>query len=467
MKDSDGVLQGSFRDPRGFVYRRQGQLLRQINPSYREEYDLLLQSGLYQELSAAGLLISHEEVESGLACTPDAYKVIRPVIVPFISYPFEWSFSQLQDAALLTMKIQRIAMEHGMTLKDASAYNIQFVQGKPILIDTLSFEKYAEGRPWVAYRQFCQHFLAPLALMARRDVRLSQMSRVFLDGIPLDLASRLLPVATRFKFSLLSHIHLHARSQKHYQDRPFKAAERSLGRFSFMALIDSLESAVASLNWRPGRSSWADYYERNTYSPAAMEFKRQCTDDYLQTLNPRQVWDIGANTGFFSRLAAARHFPTIALDIDPSAVELNYRQCRQEADPFILPLLGDITNPSPGLGWDNRERMSLLERGPADAAMALALVHHLAIANNLPFAKIASLFSGLCDTLIIEFVPKEDPQVQRLLASREDIFPAYHAPAFEEEFSRFFSIVRIDKIPQSQRSLYLLKNRSAAKNAGS
>ncbi|MCX6558696.1 MAG: SAM-dependent methyltransferase [Candidatus Aminicenantes bacterium] len=395
-----------------------------------------------------------------LARSADAYKVIRPLPLPFISYPYEWSFSQLKDAALLTLDIQKTAMAHGMILKDASAYNIQFCEGKPLLIDTLSFAKYVEGQPWVAYRQFCQHFLAPLALMARRDVRLNQLSRIFLDGIPLDLASRILPFGTRFKFSLLSHIHLHARSQKHYQAKPVKTSERKLSRFSFMALIDSLQSAVAGLRWQPRGTEWAEYYDHTNYSDSAIDFKLKCVDDFLKVLKPRQAWDIGANTGLFSRLASARQIPTVSLDIDPAAVEKNYLQCRRERDHFLLPLLGDITNPAPAIGWGNMERMSLLERGPADTVLALALVHHLAIGNNLPLGRIAALFATLCRALIIEFIPKDDSQVQRLLASREDIFPDYHARGFEEEFARFFSIERSEKIAQSGRILYLLKNKS-------
>ena len=460
MIGTDGPLAGSFRDPNGFVFRRQGKLYRQINRLYREEYDLLIQSGLYQKLSAERLLIGHEEAEAEPALTADHYKIIRPELLPFISYPYEWAFSQLQDAALLTIRIQKIALQHGMSLKDASAYNIQFARGKPLLIDTLSFEKYAVGRPWVAYRQFCQHFLAPLALMARRDVRLGQLSRIFLDGIPLDMTSRLLPAATRFRFSLLSHIHLHARSQQHYRNTALHATQRTMSRFSFMALLDSLESAVAGLHWRPAGTEWANYYEHNNYPAAAMELKKKYVDDYLQTIAPSQVWDIGANTGLFSRLAAAREIFTVSLDIDPAAVELNYRQGRREEDPFILPLLGDITNPSPGIGWGNEERMSLLDRGPVDTVLALALVHHLAVANNLPLSRIAALLGKLCRSLIIEFVPKEDSQVQRLLASREDIFPDYHPRAFEEAFSHFFSISRRDEISQSKRNIYLLKNKS-------
>ncbi|HSQ34623.1 MAG TPA: class I SAM-dependent methyltransferase [Candidatus Binatia bacterium] len=461
MSPADGRVPGSFRDPNGFVFRHQGRLYRQIGRPYRQEYEQLIGSGLYRELSAGGLLIRHEEVGPEHACSPDFHVIIRPALVPFISYPYEWAFGQLRDAALLTLKIQKLALEHGMSLKDASAYNIQYVQGKPLLIDTLSFETYAEGRPWVAYRQFCQHFLAPLALMARRDVRLGQLSRIHLDGVPIDLASRLLPRTTHLRFSLLSHIHLHARSQRHYRNTALDASRRTLRRFSFLALIDSLESAVAGLRWQPRGTEWADYYEQNNYTAAAMERKGNLVDEYLRTFAPRQLWDIGANTGQFSRLAATRQIFTVSLDIDPAAVELNYRQCRREDNAFILPLLGDITNPSPGIGWANRERMSLLERGPVDAVLALALVHHLAIGNNLPFSRIAQMLSGLCRALIIEFIPKEDSQVQRLLSSREDVFPAYHVRAFEEEFSRFFSIARCEKLSPSDRSLYLLKNKSA------
>jgi hypothetical protein len=457
---SEDLAESSFRDPSGFVFWHQGLVYRQVNRSYREHFDLLIESGLYRELSAAGLLISHEEAAAELARTADAYKVIRPLTLPFISYPFEWSFSQLKDAALLTLDIQQAALARGMVLKDASAYNIQFSEGKPLFIDTLSFAKYAEGRPWVAYRQFCQHFLAPLALMARRDIRLGQLARVFLDGIPLDLASRLLPAGTRFTFSLLSHIHLHARAQKHFQDKTLKAPGRPFSRFSFMALIDSLRSAVTRLRWQPKGTEWAEYYRHTNYTDGAIDFKLKCVDDFLNVLKPRQVWDIGANTGLFSRLASARQIPTVSLDIDPAAVEKNYQQCRREENRFLLPLLGDITNPAPAIGWGNRERMSLLERGPADTILALALVHHLAIGNNLPLARIAALLATLCRALIIEFIPKDDSQVRHLLASREDIFPDYHEQGFAAAFSRFFSIARVEKIDQSGRRLYLMKNKS-------
>lgn len=213
---------GSFRDPSGFVFRQDGIIYRHVNIVYKENYDYLITSGLYQDLTGRGLLIPHDEVDIDYAKSESAYKTLRPKLVEFISYPYEWCFSQLKDAALTTLQIQKRSLEYGMTLKDASAYNIQFMAGKPTLIDTLSFEKYHEGEPWVAYKQFCQHFLAPLALMSYRDIRLNQLFRIYIDGVPLDLASSLLPLRTRFNPPLLFHIHLHAVSQKHYADKPIK-----------------------------------------------------------------------------------------------------------------------------------------------------------------------------------------------------------------------------------------------------
>ncbi|MFH2107039.1 MAG: SAM-dependent methyltransferase [Chrysiogenia bacterium] len=464
MKVESKVVSGSFRDPSGFLYWHENQLFRQINETYRENYDQLIASRLYEKLAGAGQLVEHEECDLKLARTAAAYKVIRPNLVPFISYPYEWCFSQLKDAALLTLNIQKTALEFGMSLKDASAYNVQFVSGRPLLIDTLSFEKYPEGRPWVAYRQFCQHFLAPLALMAYGDVRLNQLSRLHLDGVPLDLASSLLPQRTRFKFSLFSHIHMHARSQKRYAEKPLRSRQHPMSNFALRALLNSLETAVKKLHWQPRGSEWADYYGHTNYSDQALEFKKNIVDDCLQWLSPRLVWDIGANTGVFSRLASQRSIPTVSLDIDAAAVEKNYLQCRLSGEKFLLPLLGDITNPSPGIGWENAERTSLLQRCPIDTVLALALVHHLAIANNLPLAKIADFFSRFCRNLIIEFIPKSDSQVRLLLATRDDIFPDYHACGFEEEFQRFFSIERREAISQSDRILYVMRSKFHTSN---
>jgi hypothetical protein len=414
-------------------------------------------SGLYQTLVDAGLLIPHREVVVEPAEPDKAYKIIEPERIEFISYPYEWCFSQLKDAALTTLRIQKIALGHGMSLKDCSTYNVQFKSGKPVFIDTLSFEKYREGQPWVAYGQYCRHFLAPLALMAYKDIRLNQLFRVYIDGLPLDLASSLLPLRTRFSFSLLSHIHLHARTQRHYANRSVDTSRYKVGRLSFLGLIDNLESSIKMLRWQPKGTEWADYYKDTNYSVNALDHKKQAVGEFLHWSNPKTVWDLGGNIGVFSRVASDRGIETICFDVDPAAVEINYLQCVTKNEAKILPLIIDLTNPSSGIGWSSEERVSLLDRGPADTALALALIHHLAISNNVPIARIAEFLRKVCRSLIIEFVPKSDSQVQRLLANRQDIFSEYTQQGFEQEMGKYFMIQDSIKIRESERTLYLMQ----------
>lgn len=461
--ETQAKLKASFRDPSGFLFRREGVLYRQVNRKYQADYDHLMQSGLYDRLVKAGLLIPHREVEIVPEQPEIAYRILQPEVVSFISYPYEWSFGQLKDAALLTLAITRQSLESGMMLKDASAYNIQFHNGKPVLIDTLSFEVYKEGQPWVAYRQFCQHFLAPLALMAFTDVRLNQLLRVYIDGVPLDLASKLLPGKTRWNFGLASHIHLHANAQKRYADQAVDkaAVERRMSKLSLLGLLDNLEGTVRGLRWAPAHTEWADYYDATNYTREAFELKKTLVSAFIQRVNPRQVWDLGANNGEFSRLASVRGIDTVAFDIDPDAVEKNYQAVKANTEKKLLPLVLDLTNPSPSIGWENCERESLAERGPVDLVLALALIHHLAISNNVPLERLAATFAALGRWLVIEFIPKDDSQVQRLLATREDIFPSYTQEGFQEAFSHSFDIVEKAQINGSKRTLFLMKAKEA------
>lgn len=456
VKNSESIT-SSFRDPSGFLFYRNGSIYRQINRPYREDYEHLMNSGLYEKLVKAGLLVVHEEVDIERPNPDKAYKIIKPFPVPFISYPYEWSFSQLKAAALATLRIEKKALDSGMSLKDCSAYNIQLVKNKPMLIDTLSFEKYREGEPWVAYRQFCQHFLAPLALTTYRDIRLAQLLKTYIDGVPLDLAGKLLPLRTYFNFALFVNIHLHAKSQEHFADKSVRKTGLRLSRTSLLGLIDNLESAIRRLRWTPPKSEWAGYYDDIGYSPDSFNHKKALVGEFLEVIKPDTVWDLGSNTGVFSRIAGEKGATTIAFDADPAAVEKNYLECisKREGNPF--PLWLDLVNPSPALGWDNEERFSFSERGPCDTALALALIHHLAISNNLPFGKIALFFNRICRSLIVEFAPKSDSKVQKLLASREDIFKDYTQQIFEDEFKKFFSIIRTVCIRGTGRTLYLMK----------
>jgi hypothetical protein len=453
------VHNASFRDPSGFLFTRGNILYRQVNQAYAGDFTRLMESGLYERLIKAGLLIPHTESEIEPAETEISFKVLCPEKVPFIAYPYEWSFGEMKDAALATLGIQKRALKLGMSLKDASAYNIQFIRGKPLLIDTLSFETYQEGEPWVAYRQFCQHFLAPLALMAYRDVRLNQLMRVYIDGIPLDLASQLLPSRSRWNLGLATHIHLHARAQKRYADIAVKEARggRQMSKDAFLGLIENLRATIRKLEWKPAGTEWADYYADNNYSGAAFEHKTVLVGDWLSDITPKIIWDLGANTGIFSRVAAENGAYVISSDIDPAAVELNYQRVKETNDQHLLPLVLDLTNPSPSIGWQNQERDSFLKRGPADVVLALALVHHLAISNNVPLDRVAEFFADCGEWLIVEFVPKSDSQVQKLLRSRKDIFNTYTRAGFESAFGKWFTIQSSSGIRDSDRWLYLMK----------
>jgi hypothetical protein len=456
------AVEGSFRDPSGFVYTRGGTLLRQVNQGFRQQFDAFMASGLYDELTREGLLVPHEQAGLDLAASGEAYAVLQPERIAFISYPYEWSFGQLQDAATLTLEIQERALAKGFTLRDSSAYNVQFQGGRPVFIDTLSFAPHEEGKPWEAYKQFCEHFLLPLTLMSTRDIRYSTLLRSYLDGIPLDLGSRLLPRRTWASLPTLFHIHLHAWAQGRYSASAVSsvAKGRSMSRSALLTLVKNLGAAVRRLSWRPTGTEWADYTTDTNYSESAARSKRQMVVDYLRGPGTGIVWDLGANTGEYSRAAREIASLVIAFDLDPAAVERNYQGVRGNRDAGILPLLLDLTNPSPAQGWAGQERLSLADRGPADVLLALALVHHLAIGHNLPLDRIASYLSRLGRRLIIEFVPKSDSQVRRLLLSRPDIFPSYTKEGFEKAFARYFTISAAARVEESERWLYSMQSRA-------
>jgi ribosomal protein L11 methylase PrmA len=457
------VDRASFRDPSGFVYAAGGTLYRQVNRVFAEEFDACVASGLYDDLAAGGLLLPHRLVGLEHRATPEAHAVIEPERIAFVSYPYEWAFGALRDAALLTLDVQERVLARGFVLRDASAYNVQFRDARPVFIDTLSFARYREGGPWAAYKQFCEHFVVPLALMSTRDVRCGRLQREYLDGIPLDLASALLPFRTWARPGTLLHVHMHAWATKRYEGASIAAATRTRGlsKRGLLELVGSLRRTVEKLRWRPAGTPWAGYATDHNYSAAALAAKRRLVRDYLAALAPRTVWDLGGNTGAFSRVAREVAQSVVCFDLDPAAVELNYREVRERGETGLLPLQLDLMNPSPATGWAQEERRSLEARGPADALLALALVHHLAIGNNVPLPRVAEAFARLGRALVIEFVPKSDSQVERLLRNRADIFPEYTEEGFERAFERHYEIAGKERIGDSQRSVYLMRRRGA------
>ena len=423
-----------------------------------------MESGLYLDLTEKGYLIRHREIESDDFIGPDGYKILQPDPISYISYPYEWSFSQLKDAALLTLTIQKVSLKYGMTLKDASAYNIQFSGYAPVFIDSLSFEKFEE-KPWIAYKQFCQHFLAPLALISKTDHRAAKLLSNYIDGIPLDLASILLPTSTKFNLGLLSHIHMHAKSQKKFANKGRdKNTQNKVNAISFsrekaIALIDHLITTTRSLNWKLADTEWGNYYSDTNYKDEALEEKASIITDFCHDLSLESAvfQDLGANDGKFSRLISAFADQVICHDVDEVAVEKNYLAAKSASDRKILPLVQDLSNPSASIGWGGEERLSFSARSNIDVTMALALTHHIAISNNVPFEKIAAFFSTLSKYLIIEFATKSDSQVQRLLATRKDIFTNYTIESFEKAFGKHYQTRKKREIAGTHRTLYLFE----------
>jgi hypothetical protein len=456
-----GRIPASFRDPSGFVFERDGRIFRQINRSFADEWSAFDQSGLRQELTRDRILIDHKPAPLELAWDDHAAAVIEPERVELITYPWEWSFSQLRDAALLTLEAQERAAAAGFTLRDSSAFNVQFVRGRPILIDTLSFEPATPDEPWLPYRQFCGQFLAPLALMAYCDVRLGLLMRPMPGGIPLDLASALLPARTRLSTRLGPHIHLHARAQARPVSHESAQRDRA-GRVSPLgkrALIDHLRRTVEGMRKPHTSTPWSAYETTSTYSNAAAESKLRLVKDLLEQVPGGWVWDVGANRGWFSLAAAQMGRKVVALDRDAGAADVLYRHVRSSGEERVLPLVMDIGNPTPGVGWALEDYQSLFDRCNADVVLALALIHHLAIGRNIPLDRISALFARLAEWLVIEWVPKEDPMVVAMLAHREDIFGEYDEVAFKRAFGADFSFERSEPIPDSGRVLHLLRRR--------
>ncbi|MEX2532305.1 MAG: SAM-dependent methyltransferase [Gemmatimonadota bacterium] len=427
-----------------------------------QAYRALMESGLYDELVEAELLVPHEVVSTDLAAADGAVAVLRPERIPFISYPYEWSFGQLRAAAITTLRIQQRAMDRGMGLTDATPFNIQFVGRRPVLVDTLSLVPMDDGEPWIAYHQFCTQFLAPLRLQARLDPRLSGLLRSTLDGVPLDMASRMLPRRTWANLGDLMHIHLHARSIRRHAGAaaPDAGRTRASAR-GIRGIVEHLLSHVEGTAMRRVPSVWEDYEASHSYEQAARTAKLDFVSGWVQARRPSVVWDLGANTGVFSRVAAQGAGYVVSLDFDANAVEQNFSRVSHDSDEDgkVLPLCMNLMNPSPDLGWGLAERKSLTARGPADLCLALALVHHLAISGNVPLPMVAAQFAEWGRSLIVEWVPKSDAMVQRLLASRVDVFDEYTEEGFQQAFSSRFHIVEREPVPESERVLYAMERR--------
>jgi hypothetical protein len=445
----------SFKDPSGFVFEARGKIHRQVNQVYSGEYDLLMSSGLYKHLVEQALLIPHIEIEENLTQTDYWYKTILPEQIDFITYPYEWCFEELKDAALLTLQTLRISLDHGMIIKDATPYNIQLHKGKPVFIDTLSFEKYDPLQPWVAYRQFCQHFLFPLYLEYYLKADLQKIMTTFMDGIPVEIISKMLPL----KSNLSLGVWLHVYTQNTFRhSTKTKAQQIKFNKKKLLNLISHLESIINKFIVKKS-TTWSNYYEETILGKDYLANKETLVLDFCKDLPVRSALDLGANEGYFSKALAARNIKVIATDTDSRTIGNLYQFIKENGVLNVLPLILDVTNPSPALGFNNKERAAFHDRIKVELVIALALIHHLVIGKNISLEMIAEYLSGVAPQLLIEFVPREDPKVQQMLASRHDVFESYTMDNFEFYFGNYFDIKKKEKIAGTSRSLYLMQRK--------
>lgn len=444
----------SYRDPAGFIFEQDGKYYRQVNKTFQKEFDHFLQSGCYADLVAKKLLIPHEEITGNLNSSADCYKVLLPRQLPFVSQPGEWSFSMLREAALLTLEVNRTALAHDMILKDATPYNIQWLDGGWCFIDTLSFAPYTET-PWVAYRQFCETFLAPLLLMHYGRIQAPGLLLGWPEGVPLATAAAWLPGRSRFSLHANLHIHLHARLSGK-PEAPVRQPQQ-LSKPKLLNLLTSLEVLIRGLKLPKESGHWSQYYAEASQRDGYLEQKKQIITRWLENLGQLNLAiDLGTNDGLFARLLREKAGTVIAVDQDPVCVDRLYRAVTSE-HLQILPLVVDLAQPTPAIGFANVERAAFIKRAKADLVTALALIHHLAIGKNIPLARIAELLAGMAPNLFVEFVPKTDPQLENMLKRKSDIFPHYHQEGFEAAFTKFFSIEEKLPVGASGRVLYRLK----------
>lgn len=457
MTSNNTAHEASFRDPSGHLFYDGDILRRSILPIYFKQYKQLTESGFFDTLSRKRLLIPHKETS-----VSETEIIITPEVIPFITNPYEWSFEQYKQAALLTLRIQKYALTKGFILKDASAYNVTMFEGKPIFIDTLSFDFYEEGTPWRAYKQFITHFLGPLALAKYHGTDIFKMMQTHIDGIPVKLIASVLPGKSKLSSTLYTNIHLLAKMEgKHSED--YKA-ETKVAKLSLKAqnnILDSLYEYIKKLSLNEA-TEWGDYYTKTNYDAQAFEAKKKLITSWVAPLDAKRIIDVGGNDGTFARaLGSDAHL--IVTDIDANAVDQNFAKAQQNKEQNMLAFVCDVLQPVPGVGFNNTERNSLIERLQSyapDVTMALALIHHITLSGNVPFEKTAAFFASFSTYLVIEFPKREDSWVTSLLVRKRefiDHFDFYNEANFEAGFKHYFELEKKETIQGTSRVLYLFK----------
>jgi ribosomal protein L11 methylase PrmA len=453
---------GSFRDASGHVYEADGRVFRTVNEVARVAYESSRDSGILQQLQQDSWIIESAELPRDqwpAAIGKPSYVLEHPRL-PFVSYPYEWSFYQLKTAAIHHLKLHRSLLAHGFTLSDASAYNVQFDGPRPVFIDRLSVRPYRDGEVWYGHRQFCEQFLNPILLWAQLGIAPNGWYRGTVEGISTSDLAKIMPLKSRLSWPTVAHVFLHARLNRSAIETPEKALQqaksaRRLSKNAFEAILWQLENWIARMHLKhQAKTVWGDYAGSNTYATDEAQAKRAFVADFVRTLQPRLLFDLGCNTGEYSKVAlAAGAQSVVGFDFDHRALDHAFTQSSEQRLAF-LPLWLDAANPSPNQGWGQRERLGLRERARADGLIALAFEHHLAIGRNIPLFEVIEWIVGLAPQGLVEFVPKGDETVTRMLALREDVFPEYQKEQFEAHLARRAHIVASHAVSKSGRTVY-------------
>ena len=452
---------GSFRDRDSRVFVSGEHVFRALTPAALSAWQAVAGTTFLKEALHDGSVIASEFVrDSGLTDRDGAEwaGVLQHERIPFISYPYEWCFSMLREAALLHLRLLEQGLADGVILKDATPFNVQFRGVRPVFIDIGSFVPHQPGDAWIGYRQFCQTLLYPLMLQAHHRVDFQPSLRGRISGItPTDFA-RLQSFRDWFRRGVLTHVVLHAALESHAADADRSVARdlRSSGfdRSLILANVRKLNVVVERLKWDERRSTWSEYDAAS--DPVRLDGAAK--EDFVRSVlaqHPGELaWDLGCNLGRYSRIAAEHLRTVVAMDSDHWTVERLYRELQSEGDGRILPLVVNLADPSPGLGWRGMERRSLEHRGKPDVVLALALIHHLVIRENIRLDELLEWFRSLGGRLIIEFVERDDPQVRSLLRNRSDLCPDYSREKFDRLFAQRFEILESRPLPSSTRILF-------------
>lgn len=443
----------SFKDYTARVFQQEGIYYRAITPEYQAEYEHLMTSGLYSELVQSKLLIPHQEVE--LSTEQEAYKILYPQQIDFLSLPFEWCYAQWRKVLLAYLEINLIALKYGMILKDATPYNFCLQGGKALLFDTSSFAFFKEPDYWIAYRQYCEEMLGPFALMHYRGMRWGRLTLASHQGLPLDFISQNLPLKSYLNLSCLLHLHLHAKSYL----KPGAKKDKSQG-FSqeklievFLLIKGSIEKWDTYLQYT---NYWSEYYDIDIETEEYLQDKQETVKTYLQSCNVKSVLDLGANTGKFSELACNYADRVIALEFDKKCVDQIEKSIEETGNTKLHTLLGDLSQTSPDFGLSGKEHLSIFKRAKSDLVLVLALVHHLALSKLIPFELITDLVYEFSNRyILIEFIEKSDRKVSQLLQNNPRYYPSKEE--FEVIIQRKFTIIQQKTLDKSVRTLYLVE----------